>query len=121
MTRHYEEVGAEVEVETIATGGRIGSGRWIIQEAADVSGATVDVVAPVQRRLLDYQKDPWHMIQWTAATPAVGVRTGLVVLDSAEDPDKLIAQGVPEDMIKLATERSQEIQAAYEMIKKSRG
>ena len=42
-------------------------------------------------------------------------------LMSENHPDKLIAQGVPEDMIKLATERSQEIAAAYEMIKKSRG
>lgn len=42
-------------------------------------------------------------------------------LMSENHPDKLIARGVPEDMIKLATERSQEIQAAYEMIKKSRG
>ena len=41
-------------------------------------------------------------------------------LMSENHPDKLIAQGVPEDMVKLATERSQEIQAAYEMIKKSR-
>jgi DnaJ like chaperone protein len=40
---------------------------------------------------------------------------------SENHPDKLIAQGVPEDMIKLATERAQEIQAAYEMIRKSRG
>jgi DnaJ like chaperone protein len=42
-------------------------------------------------------------------------------LMSENHPDKLIAQGVPEDMVKLATERSQEIQAAYEMIKKQRG
>lgn len=41
-------------------------------------------------------------------------------LMSEHHPDKLIAKGVPEDMIKLATERSQEIQAAYEMIKKAR-
>lgn len=41
-------------------------------------------------------------------------------LMSEHHPDKLIAKGVPEDMIKLATEKSQEIQAAYEMIKKSR-
>lgn len=41
-------------------------------------------------------------------------------LMSENHPDKLIAQGVPEDMVKIATERSQEIQAAYEMIKKSR-
>jgi DnaJ like chaperone protein len=41
-------------------------------------------------------------------------------LMSENHPDKLMAKGVPEDMIKLATERSQEIQAAYEMIKKDR-
>ncbi|MGJ8687769.1 MAG: DnaJ domain-containing protein, partial [Spongiibacteraceae bacterium] len=41
-------------------------------------------------------------------------------LMSEHHPDKLIAKGVPEDMIKMATEKSQEIQAAYEMIKKSR-
>ncbi len=36
-------------------------------------------------------------------------------------PDKLMGQGLPEAMIKEATERSQEIQAAYDLIKKSRG
>ena len=35
-------------------------------------------------------------------------------------PDKLMGQGLPEDMVKQATERSQEIQAAYALIKKSR-
>ena len=41
-------------------------------------------------------------------------------LMSENHPDKLIARGVPEDMVKLATERSQEIQAAYQMIRKDR-
>lgn len=36
-------------------------------------------------------------------------------------PDKLMGQGLPEAMIKEATERSQEIQAAYDLIKKNRG
>ena len=49
-----------------------------------------------------------------------GLKRAYRKLMSENHPDKLIAQGVPEDMIKLATERSQEIQAAYEMIKKSR-
>ena len=42
-------------------------------------------------------------------------------LMSQNHPDKLIAKGVPENMIKLATERSQEIQSAYETIRKDRG
>ena len=41
-------------------------------------------------------------------------------LMSEYHPDKLTGRGVPEDMIKMATERSQEIQAAYECIKKHR-
>jgi DnaJ like chaperone protein len=41
-------------------------------------------------------------------------------LMSQHHPDKLIAQGVPADMIKLATEKTQEIQSAYEVIEKSR-
>lgn len=41
-------------------------------------------------------------------------------LMSENHPDKLIARGVPDSMLKLATEKSQEIQAAYELIKKYR-
>lgn len=42
-------------------------------------------------------------------------------LMSQNHPDKLSARGVPEDVLRLATEKSQEIQAAYELIRKSRG
>ncbi|MEO0443244.1 MAG: co-chaperone DjlA [Pseudomonadota bacterium] len=41
-------------------------------------------------------------------------------LMSQYHPDKLMGQGVPEDMIKVATEQSQEIQRAYDLIKKAR-
>jgi len=41
-------------------------------------------------------------------------------LMSQHHPDKLVAQGVPEDMMKVATEKAQEIQVAYDLIKASR-
>ena len=41
-------------------------------------------------------------------------------LMSQYHPDKLAGQGLPEDAVKAATERSQEIQAAYDLVKKSR-
>ncbi|SMF40458.1 DnaJ like chaperone protein [Alteromonadaceae bacterium Bs31] len=41
-------------------------------------------------------------------------------LMSEYHPDKLQGRGVPEDMVKMATERVQEIQTAYELIKKER-
>jgi DnaJ like chaperone protein len=41
-------------------------------------------------------------------------------LMSQYHPDKLMGQGVPEDMIAVATEQAKEIQLAYDLIKKSR-
>ena len=41
-------------------------------------------------------------------------------LMSQHHPDKLIAQGVPEEMVRLGTEKSQEIQAAYELVRRQR-
>ena len=41
-------------------------------------------------------------------------------LMSQYHPDKLMGQGVPEDMIAVATAQAQEVQIAYDMIKKSR-
>ena len=35
-------------------------------------------------------------------------------------PDKLVSKGLPEEMIKLANEKTQQIKEAYERIKKSR-
>ncbi len=41
-------------------------------------------------------------------------------LMSQYHPDKLIGQGLPEDMIKVATEQAKEVQVAYDLIKKQR-
>lgn len=42
-------------------------------------------------------------------------------LMSQHHPDKLVAKGLPEEMIKLATEKTQNIKAAYEQICAARG
>lgn len=42
-------------------------------------------------------------------------------LMSQHHPDKLVAKGLPEEMIKLATDKTQTIQKAYEKIKLSKG
>lgn len=41
-------------------------------------------------------------------------------LMSQYHPDKLMGQGMPEDMIKMATAQAQEVQTAYDLIKKNR-
>lgn len=42
-------------------------------------------------------------------------------LISQHHPDKLVASGLPEEMMKLATQKTQEIKLAYDRIKKARG
>lgn len=41
-------------------------------------------------------------------------------LMSENHPDKLMGQGVPDSLIKMATERAQEVQRAYDVIRKAR-
>lgn len=49
------------------------------------------------------------------------VKRGYRKLMSQYHPDKLIGQGVPEDMLAVATEKAKEVQLAYDLIKKQRG
>ncbi|MDH5692203.1 MAG: co-chaperone DjlA [Gammaproteobacteria bacterium] len=42
-------------------------------------------------------------------------------LMSQHHPDKLVAKGLPEEMMNVAKEKTQEIKAAYEQIRKARG
>ena len=42
-------------------------------------------------------------------------------LMSEHHPDKLAAKGVPDEMIRMATEKTAEISKAYDMIKDNRG
>ena len=85
LAEAYRAAGAVADVYPVRTGGPIGSGRWIIQEAEDVRSATARVVRPVRRKLLDYRENPWHVIQWTASTPRGGLTGDLVVIDSADE------------------------------------
>ena len=85
----YEKAGAGAEVTPVQTGGRIGTGRWVIQEAQDVSAATLDVVQPFRERVADYRDNPWHAVQWTAATPKGGMRCELAVVDDEETLDRM--------------------------------
>ncbi|MDE2888354.1 MAG: AAC(3) family N-acetyltransferase [Gemmatimonadota bacterium] len=94
LVSRFEESGAKAEVHTMRTGGSIGSGRWIIHRAADVRSATMDVIHPVKKRILDYSENPWHVIQWSGATPPGGMENELVVVDTREDLSRIPRGGL---------------------------
>jgi len=68
----------------------------------------------------DALKQAYQALGISADIDDKGLKKSYRKLMSQHHPDKLIAKGVPDDMIKVATEKSQQIQSAYELIKKSR-
>ncbi len=94
LSELYERAGARAEVTPIQTGRNLGDGHWVIQEAQDIKAAVADVVSPVRERILDYRDNPWHVVQWTAATPRRGLRCSLVIVDDEQELDRLPAGGL---------------------------
>ena len=62
------------------------------------------------------KRDYYEVLGLNKGASADEIKKAYRKLISENHPDKLIGQGMPEDMVKLATERTQEIQTAYEVI-----
>ncbi|MCS5710117.1 co-chaperone DjlA [Candidatus Berkiella aquae] len=63
----------------------------------------------------------YEMLGVTAKSTDQEIKKAYRKLMSQHHPDKLVAKGLPEEMIKLATEKVQKIQKAYEYICQLRG
>ena len=66
-------------------------------------------------------QDAYELLGVTKQSSDGEIKKSYRRLMSQHHPDKLVAKGLPEEMMQLATEKTQEIKAAYEMIKSSRG
>lgn len=65
--------------------------------------------------------DAYKLLEIKSSATDAEVKKAYRRMMSKNHPDKLIAQGVPPEMIKLATKKTQNIKDAYELIKKTRG
>lgn len=63
--------------------------------------------------------DPWLVLGIERDSPFDEVKKRYRKLVAANHPDKLVARGLPEEFIKIATTRVAAINAAYEMIERS--
>ena len=63
----------------------------------------------------------YAMLEITASATDAEVKKAYRRMMSQNHPDKLVAKGLPEEMVKMATEKTQRIQKAYEQICKARG
>lgn len=64
--------------------------------------------------------DAYAILGVTPESSDVQVKQAYRRLMNRHHPDKLVGKGMPEEMIKLATKKSQEIKAAYERIRDAR-
>ena len=66
-------------------------------------------------------EDAYEIIGVKSSATDSEVKKAYRRLMSKNHPDKLISKGLPEEMIKIATNKTQEIQKAYNLISDSRG
>ena len=66
-------------------------------------------------------EEAYNIIGADEKMTTVDVRKLYRKLLSQHHPDKLVSKGLPEEMIKLANEKTHEIQTAWKLIQKSRG
>jgi len=69
----------------------------------------------------DRLADAYQVLGVAASTSDKETKKAYRKLMSQHHPDKLVAKGLPEEMMQVAKEKSQEIQAAWELIRKDRG
>lgn len=63
----------------------------------------------------------YHVLGLQASVDDETLKRTYRKLMAQHHPDKLVAQGLPEEMMKEATERAQQIQQAYQLIRRHRG
>ena len=66
-------------------------------------------------------KDSYAILNVNAQTSDREVKKAYRRLISQHHPDKLVAKGLPEEMMKIASQKTHEIKQAYEKIKQHRG
>jgi len=69
----------------------------------------------------DMLKDAYVVLGISESATDAEVKKAYRRLMNEHHPDKLVAKGMPEEMVKLATEKSQEIRAAYDTLRETRG
>lgn len=92
----------------------------VMSQASFARGHQQQYSSGPQRSYSDELADAYKALGLTEKSSNQEIKRAYRKLMSQYHPDKLMGQGVPEDMIAVATEQAKEIQLAYDLIKKHR-
>ena len=102
----------------------------ILVHAAEVLGfdsdqvdRLIDFIRGTQRRPAMQQQsleDAYQVLGVESSASDTQIKTAYRRLMNRHHPDKLVAKGLPEEMMKLATDKTQEIQSSWEQIREHR-
>jgi DnaJ like chaperone protein len=121
----------EIQVQAALADGRVDPAEnRILVHAAEVLGfgsdqidRLIDFIRGTQRSPGMQQQsleDAYQVLGVESSASDAEVKTAYRRLMSRHHPDKLVAKGLPEEMMKLATEKTKEIQSAWEQIREYR-
>lgn len=122
----------EIQISTACLQGKMAEGQYKLlqQVAAYLNVSTVQLERLLQaygtqnRQQSTNNKlsinDAYRVLGVDASINETGLKRAYRKLMSQHHPDKLMAQGVPAEMLEVAKRRTQDIQAAYELIKRQR-
>ena len=102
VERALEAAGCRnVEIITGPADGRTPIGDYICNTGWDAEDAILDLIHPGGRRerVADYRKIPQNLVMYSAATPAGGIRTEMVVMDDAIRANKDVGNGAAGKLI----------------------
>lgn len=92
-----------------------------LQRVAEIFGVSEERYAILLSRHVDGGRaDPYRVLGLTREEPFEEVRRHYRRLVASNHPDRLIARGLPEEFIAIATRRLAAINAAYELIERER-
>lgn len=120
----------ELQIQAALADGKIDPNEHkILQQLAQSLGITNSVLEQLIGFMQGHQADSrdggpsleqaYQILGVQAHTPLADIRKTYRRLLSRHHPDKLVAKGLPQEMIKLANEKTHEIRTAWERVKKS--
>jgi len=115
-----EVFGALYRIATV-DGGPNDAEQGFLQRVAQIFGVTFQANFEAPPRRASQGDDPYAVLNVTRSAPMSEIKAAWRRLSREHHPDNLIAKGVPDDYVALATRKMAAINAAYDQIRRDRG